>query len=99
MKKEKNNEYYLLSFNSCFRIEEATGRVGIQDKIYDVLGFCTKKQKVMPGLLAEATSGEIKVKHIFLKTIFLQFPLRLFEAKYTEVSLINIHGHQFLWIY
>lgn len=42
------------------KIEEATGRVGIQDKIYDVLGFCTKKQKVMPGLLAEATSGEIK---------------------------------------
>ncbi|XP_061189978.1 uncharacterized protein LOC133197787 [Saccostrea echinata] len=41
-------------------IEEATGRKGIQDKIYDVLGFCTKKQRVMPGLLAEATSGEIK---------------------------------------
>lgn len=73
--KKKNNENYTLFLKQliihcCFRIEEATGRVGIQDKIYDVLGFCTKKQKVMPGLLAEATSGEIKVNHIFLTKVF-----------------------------
>lgn len=70
MKKKRTMKIIHCFSNFCFRIEEATGRVGIQDKIYDVLGFCTKKQKVMPGLLAEATSGEIKVNHIFLTKVF-----------------------------
>lgn len=43
------------------RIQEATGLTGIEGKICDILGFCLKQQKVVPGMLAEATTPQIKV--------------------------------------
>lgn len=44
------------------RIQEATGLTGIEGKICDILGFCLKQQKVVPGMLAEATTPQIKVE-------------------------------------
>lgn len=34
---------------------------GIEGKICDILGFCLTQQKVVPGMLAEATTPQIKV--------------------------------------
>ncbi|XP_062621462.1 uncharacterized protein LOC134283041 [Saccostrea cucullata] len=44
------------------RLQEAAGLSGIENKLYDILGFCTKQQKLVPGMLAEATTPQIKVE-------------------------------------
>lgn len=51
--------FYNLPLN---RIQEATGLFGIEEKICDILGFCLEQQRVIPGMLAEATTPQIKVQ-------------------------------------
>ncbi|KAK3085801.1 hypothetical protein FSP39_008859 [Pinctada imbricata] len=43
------------------KIAEATG-LPLEKKVFEVLGYCTEKEKVLPGLLAEATSPIIKAE-------------------------------------
>ena len=46
-------------FLSCFRLEVSTG-LNLSQHVFNTLGFCRLTQKTRTGLLAEATSGQIK---------------------------------------
>ncbi|XP_069112056.1 uncharacterized protein [Argopecten irradians] len=41
------------------KLEEATG-LDIQEKVFKTIGFCTSSERVVPGLLAEATTGMVQ---------------------------------------
>uniref|UniRef100_A0A0L8FNW9 Glucose-methanol-choline oxidoreductase C-terminal domain-containing protein n=1 Tax=Octopus bimaculoides TaxID=37653 RepID=A0A0L8FNW9_OCTBM len=51
--------------NLAEKLSNATG-LPIQKKVYDMLGYCTLSNKVVPGLLAEATGPIIKEELIKL---------------------------------